>query len=217
MQAFALEAFRELSARWIWPALLHSVWTGLVTAAISALILQSAMLRSHRARHAILVGALALVVTGTALATALQRAVAFLAPVDTSPAWEITGESTASEAAETGDGQPHSPMLVAAQYQVPTPVERRCETTCEIPEGSSLLISLGMRERRGRSSDAAETASEILELVGLPPLPARSVTCERLVSITPRRVMPSPDEASTRKRTNSIKIERNLQPPSAHP
>ena len=36
--------------------------------------------------------------------------------------------------------------LVAAQYQVPTPVERRCQTICEIPEGSSLLISLGMRD-----------------------------------------------------------------------
>ncbi len=101
--------------------------------------------------------------------------------------------------------------VVTAQYQVPTPVERRCQTDCEIPEGSSLLISLGMRERRGRSSDTAETASEILELVGLAPLPARSVTCERLVLITPRRVMPPPEKASAPKRADSIKIERTLQ------
>jgi bla regulator protein blaR1 len=106
---------------------------------------------------------------------------------------------------------------VAAEYQVPTPVERRCQTACEIPEGSSLLISVGMRERRGRSSDAAETASELLEFVGLPPLPARSVTCERLVSIRPRRVMRSPEEASTPKRADSIKIERTLPLSHARP
>ena len=91
--------------------------------------------------------------------------------------------------------------LVKAEYQVPTPVERSCRVACEIPEGSSLLISMGIRERRGRSSDAAETASELLQLVGLPPLPARSVTCERLVCVMPRRVMPSTDRRASKKRT----------------
>ena len=97
--------------------------------------------------------------------------------------------------------------LVKAEYQVPTPVERSCRVACEIPEGSSLLISMGMRERRGRSSDAAETASELLQLVGLPPLPARSVTCERLVCVMPRRVMPSTDRRASKKRTAPIKPE----------
>ena len=115
MQAFALEAWRELSARWIWPALLHSVWIGLVAGAIPALIVQSAMLRSHRARHAILLGALALVVVGPVLATAFQRAIAFPPPAEKSSAWEISGESTPGEAALTGDGRQHSSMPVARE------------------------------------------------------------------------------------------------------
>ena len=73
-------------------------------------------------------------------------------------------------------------------YQIPTPVERRCQLKYEIPDGSSLVISLGIHERRGRSSDPVEAASEVLQFVGLPPVPARSVTCEQLVVIRPRRV-----------------------------
>jgi hypothetical protein len=48
---------------------------------------------------------------------------------------------------------------------------------------------MGLHERRGRLSDAGETASGLLEAVGLPPVPARAVISERLVMITPRRIV----------------------------
>jgi beta-lactamase regulating signal transducer with metallopeptidase domain len=113
MQAFALEAFRELSARWIWPALLHSVWIGLLAAAISALIIQGATRRSHRGRHAILLGALLLVVAGTVLATALQRALAVHSPEAQTWAWEFIAETGPGEVAMTSDGAEHSTLSVA--------------------------------------------------------------------------------------------------------
>jgi len=78
--------------------------------------------------------------------------------------------------------------IIAATYQVPTSVERRCRLVCEIPDGCQLVISLGLHERRGRSSNSAEAASGLLQLVGLPPVPARSVTCERLVVIKLRPI-----------------------------
>jgi hypothetical protein len=84
--------------------------------------------------------------------------------------------------------------IVAAQYQIPTPLERRCQISREIPQDFSVVISLGVHERRGKSSNAVEAASGLLELVGLPPVPARSVTCERLVIITPREIVLPPDE-----------------------
>ncbi len=107
--------------------------------------------------------------------------------------------------------------LVKAQYEVPTRILRACQVDCEIPEGSSLLISLGIHERRGRSSDAAESASELLQLVGLPPLPARAVACERLVCITPRRVMPGADKLASKKRSAPVKPESASQPSHARP
>jgi hypothetical protein len=78
--------------------------------------------------------------------------------------------------------------MIAATYQVPTAVERRCRLECEIPEGCQLVISLGLHERRGRSSNSAEAASELLQLVGLPPVPARSVACEQLVVVKLRPI-----------------------------
>jgi beta-lactamase regulating signal transducer with metallopeptidase domain len=79
---------------------------------------------------------------------------------------------------------------VAAQYQIPTVIERQCKATCDVPEKSALLISLGLHDRRGRLSDPGEAASEVLKRVGLPPVPARPVASERLVMITPRWIVP---------------------------
>jgi hypothetical protein len=80
-------------------------------------------------------------------------------------------------------------QVAVAQYQIPTAIKRRCEVSCDLPEGSSLAISLGLSERRPDRSDVAEIASGLLELVGLPGLETKSVTCERLVVITPRRIV----------------------------
>ena len=37
--------------------------------------------------------------------------------------------------------------LFASQYEIPTRINRQCRLTCDIPETSSLLISLGLHER----------------------------------------------------------------------
>ena len=77
----------------------------------------------------------------------------------------------------------------AASYEVPTVLERSCHVACNVPEGSSLLVSMGLYERRGRLSDAGEAAGEVLKFVGLPPVPARPVSCERLIMMTPREIV----------------------------
>ena len=85
----------------------------------------------------------------------------------------------------------------AAEYQVPTAIERNCRVSCEVPDNSVILISMGLQERRGRLSDAGETASGCLEAVGLPPVPARPVTCERLMMIKPRRIVLEAEKPQT--------------------
>ena len=54
MQALAIEAFQGLSASLVWPALLHSLWIGLLAASVVALVFQAGTRLSHRARHVIL-------------------------------------------------------------------------------------------------------------------------------------------------------------------
>jgi hypothetical protein len=63
-----------------------------------------------------------------------------------------------------------------------------------VPESSSLLISVGLRDRPGASSHASEAASGLLQLVGLSKLPSRSVDCERLVLIRPRWIVLEEEE-----------------------
>ncbi len=112
--------------------------------------------------------------------------------------------------------EPVGNAVLLAEYQVPTAVEKRCRVVCEIPEGQSLIISLGLHERRGRSSSSAETANDLLQLVGLPLLPARSVACERLVSVTPRRLSPRDrNKQPSRQSPAPIRPESALQPSPA--
>ena len=114
--------------------------------------------------------------------------------------------------------EPVGNAVLSAEYQVPTAVEKRCRVACEIPDGQSVIISLGLHDRRGRSSNAAETANELLQLAGLPPLPARSVACEQLVSIKTRRVLPTGGAKKPSKpRSARIKPESASQPSPARP
>ena len=93
MQTAAIEALQDLTLRWIWPALVHSVWIGLLAASISALIMQAAGRLSHRARHGILLGALALVTAGPAIATILERTSAVATGSKTTSLWVIAASS----------------------------------------------------------------------------------------------------------------------------
>jgi Zn-dependent protease with chaperone function len=68
----AIEAIRELSGRWLWLALLHSLWIGLAAAALVALAFHVCRRLSHRSRHAILLGALGMVAVGPTGLVAVQ-------------------------------------------------------------------------------------------------------------------------------------------------
>ncbi len=89
MQAIAIDRLEELSTCFLWPALLHSVWIGLVTASVSAFILQASARLSHHARHAILASAIAVVITGPAIATLLQQALAARTLAENASGWDV--------------------------------------------------------------------------------------------------------------------------------
>ena len=80
-------------------------------------------------------------------------------------------------------------QIYSAQYQVPTAIERSCRVSCEIPDQGALLVSMGLYERPSRLPSAVETASGLLEAVGLPRVTAQPVICERLMMIKPRRIV----------------------------
>jgi hypothetical protein len=76
MQALAIEAIEDLIAWLVWPALLHSLWFGLLTASVVALGFQTGTRLSHHARHGILLAALVLTILGPAVAAILLHATA---------------------------------------------------------------------------------------------------------------------------------------------
>ncbi len=89
MQTFAIDALQRASASWLWPALLHSVWIGLLSASICALTIQAATRLSHRARYAILLGSLALATVGPVAAAIVERTIALasVAASNRTPQW----------------------------------------------------------------------------------------------------------------------------------
>jgi beta-lactamase regulating signal transducer with metallopeptidase domain len=72
MPALALEAIQGISGRLLWLSLLHSLWLGLILAALVALVFQVRWTLTHRARHAILLTALCLVAAGPPALTVAQ-------------------------------------------------------------------------------------------------------------------------------------------------
>jgi beta-lactamase regulating signal transducer with metallopeptidase domain len=79
--------------------------------------------------------------------------------------------------------------VVAASYQVPTPINRRCRVSCDLPEGASLVISTGLSDDRGNLSGIAGFASDALESVGLPKLEGKSTAYEQLIIVKPRLIV----------------------------
>ena len=76
MQALAIEAFKSLVASLVWPALLHSLWIGLLVASVVSLVLQSCARLSHHARYRWLLAALLVTTLAPAIAIGIQHAVA---------------------------------------------------------------------------------------------------------------------------------------------
>ena len=80
---------------------------------------------------------------------------------------------------------------VSATYQVPSMIEHRCRVAYAVPDESSLVISLGLQiNETPIFAGVTEVAGKLFESMGLSRHePARSATCERLVVITPRRIV----------------------------
>lgn len=127
--------------------------------------------------------------------------------VDSETRLEISGSHTEQGTRLSLDLKDSTPMIHAmvrsdtvkettiyTPYQVPTVIERQCRLSREVPEGSSLLISLGLQERRGQIPKGAETLIGILSDIGLPRLEPSLITTERLVLITPKWTVLEPEE-----------------------
>jgi BlaR1 peptidase M56 len=141
MHAVAIEAFQELSVRCIWLSLLHSVWIGLLSASICALITQAAARLSHQTRHAILLGALALAITGPGIVTILQQAIFVQAPAELATAWKVTAGTRPGEEPSKKPGTVHTKMPF-------TEADRpRSRTTTLLAESLSSSLSAAQRVR----------------------------------------------------------------------
>jgi hypothetical protein len=84
-----------------------------------------------------------------------------------------------------------------AEYHIPTMIDRRCELTCDLPEGTHLLISLGLSDEPRKPSGLAGLANGVFAAIGLPE-PIRSVPFERLVLISPRPIILESEEQPIR-------------------
>ena len=85
-------------------------------------------------------------------------------------------------------------QVVAAKYQVPTVVERRCTLDRDLPDGKHVLIDLGSYDQPGRAEGLPGLANRALTSLGLEPIPMPPVTSKLLVSITPRKIILEPEE-----------------------
>jgi hypothetical protein len=79
---------------------------------------------------------------------------------------------------------------VVGTYQVPSMIEHRCRVACVVPDESSLIVSLGLQiNEKSNFAGVTEVASKLLGSMGFSVHKATSGTCERLVLITPRKIV----------------------------
>ncbi|AMV36701.1 M56 family metallopeptidase [Planctomyces sp. SH-PL62] len=129
----AIEAAQGL----IWPALLHSVWLGLAAASVAALAANR--LESHRARHAVFLGALVAVAIGSpSVAVALRRLAREDARPTTDPATVRLTYGVASTPVETSSPADSSAAMAAVPpHSWPDSIQRTLDR-----------ISLGVQSAR---------------------------------------------------------------------
>src|SRR5262249_29911708 len=75
MPPIPLEALEGLTGRLVTLGLVHAGWVGLLVAAILSLAFQCLPLRSHRARHDLLMAAMGLIVIGPMAVVAIHRSI----------------------------------------------------------------------------------------------------------------------------------------------
>jgi hypothetical protein len=101
---------------------------------------------------------------------------------------------------------PSEVKTLTATYQVPVLSTKRFQGTNNIPEGSSLLISLGFQEERQELPAVMGGAIEIIRtVVGGPPVEARRIARERLVLITPRKIILESEEWRFKQQSSKAK------------
>jgi hypothetical protein len=88
----------------------------------------------------------------------------------------------------------HEGMELAGEYQIPTTKERHHRGTSQIPEGFTLVVSLGFYEQPDPLSGVARMASGLIESFGGARIEPAHHTRERLVLITPRRIVLEEEE-----------------------
>jgi hypothetical protein len=85
----------------------------------------------------------------------------------------------------------------SAQYHVPTVVERKCQVTRDIPNGTHLLISLGAPARTQKQTGFPGLVNDLFAAFGLPE-PIRFVPTEHLVLIRPMPIILESEEQPIR-------------------
>ncbi len=89
------------------------------------------------------------------------------------------------------------PDVHKATIHVPTVVERKCHVDCDISEGTHVLISEGPAVEQRKLTGLAGLTNGFFAAIGLPE-PIKFVPSERLVLITPRRIILEPEEQPVR-------------------
>ncbi len=80
-------------------------------------------------------------------------------------------------------------------YQIPSMTEHRCRVACDVPDEASLVVSMGLQiNETPIFGGATAIANKVLDSIGVSLDPPKSVTCERLVVITPRRIVLAPEK-----------------------
>lgn len=84
---------------------------------------------------------------------------------------------------------------IRSQYQIPTVRKTHFSRTTTMEEGKSILISLGLIERPKRLTSESKVALAVLDFVGIKDVERESTVRERLVMVTPRRIILEREEA----------------------
>jgi hypothetical protein len=80
-------------------------------------------------------------------------------------------------------------------YQVPSMIEHRCRVACTVPDESSLIVSMGLQiNQTPIFVGVTEVAGKFHDSMGVSVDKANTVTGERLVVITPRRIVLESEE-----------------------
>ena len=88
-------------------------------------------------------------------------------------------------------------QIQRVEYHDPSVIERACDVTADIPEGTHLLVSLGRSTTSPKVTGLPGLVNNVFAAIGLPE-PIELVPFERLVLITPRPIIVEQEEQPVR-------------------